>query len=58
MSTQENDVVQVARHTCGKVQFVVKLQGIEIQCRCGSKRLYTWREVLAMMLAAELARNT
>ncbi len=55
--SDENDVVQVVRHTCNRVLIVVRLAGIEIHCdKCNSKRLYTWREILTMMLSAELAR--
>ncbi len=58
MNAQGNDVVQTVRHTCNRVLFVVRLRGIEVRCeKCGVPRLYTWREILTMMLTAELAHS-
>ncbi len=58
MNAQRNDVVQTIRHTCNRVLIIVRLNGVEVRCeKCGVPRLYTWREILTMMLAAELART-
>ncbi len=50
--------IQEVRHTCSRMMFIVRRNGIELRCdKCGSTVLYTWREILTMMLTAELAHS-
>ncbi len=49
--------VQEIRHSCSRMMFIVRRNGIELHCdKCGSLILYTWREILTMMLAAEMSK--
>lgn len=51
-----SETVQEVRHTCGRLLIVVQLRGIELKCdKCNAKVLYTWRELLTMMLTAQMA---
>ncbi len=44
------------RHACNRLLMVANRKGIELACdKCGGKVVYTWREILLLMLTAEMA---
>lgn len=58
MSTSNSESGDEIRHnsaTCHHLLFMVRRGGIEIMCKCGIKVLYTWRQILLLMLAADRA---
>ncbi len=55
--TDEDRVAEI-RHDCHRLLIVVKHRGIQLKCdKCNREVLYTWRQVLAMMLSAEMAEG-
>ena len=51
----EDDRVAEIRHDCHRLLIIVKPRGIQLKCdKCNREVLYTWRQVLTMMLSAEM----
>ncbi len=52
----DDSVVERVKCNCSHTLIIVKPNGIELKCdSCKSRILYSWRKVLMMMLAAEMA---